>query len=233
MPIPGDRESLEIERDDQRFSFEIVELKVGRVGHARSLAPIHRAILNSRENTLLQPVAKAGHAIHRPVAQSLGCQFSRFAQADDTGNVLRPGAALTLVRAAKEERLDPRSPSNIQDARALRRVHLVSRDAQQIAADGLDVDIDLAGRLHRVGMEPDVGLLRDAADLFTGWITPVSLFAIITLISLVFGRSARRTSSGSTRPSRDTGRNVTSTPRSRSRSAACSTAWCSIDEVIT
>ena len=45
-------------------------------------------------------------------------------------------------------------------------MHLVSGDGEQIAADALDIDRDLACRLHRVGVEVDIGLGGDFADLF-------------------------------------------------------------------
>ena len=42
---------------------------------------------------------------------------------------------------------------------------LVPGDAQQIAADGLHIDRHLAHRLDGIGVEVDVGLLRDGTDL--------------------------------------------------------------------
>src|ERR1017187_2241578 len=58
----------------------------------------------------------------------------------------------------------------------------------------------------------------------TGCSTPVSLFARIMLMSLVAGRNARRTSSGSTSARPSTGKEVTTQPISSSRLLAASTA---------
>jgi hypothetical protein len=82
-------------------------------------------------------------------------------------------------------------------------------------------------------VEIDVGLGGDAADLFdeAGW-SPVSLLAIMMLMSRVLGWRARRTSPGSIRQSPPTGRKVTSMPRLCRCSAAWRTAWCSMDEVM-
>ena len=45
-------------------------------------------------------------------------------------------------------------------------MHLVAGDGKQIAADALDVDRNLSRRLHRVGVEVNIGLGGDFADLF-------------------------------------------------------------------
>ena len=37
----------------------------------------------------------------------------------------------------------------------------MSREAEEIAADGLDIDWDLGGGLDGIGVEPDVGVLGD------------------------------------------------------------------------
>ena len=42
----------------------------------------------------------------------------------------------------------------------------MSGDRKQIAADALYIDRNLARRLHRVGMEVDIGFGGDFADLF-------------------------------------------------------------------
>ena len=107
-----------------------------------------------------------------------------------------------------------------------------ARKSQQLAADGIDIDPELAHGLHRVHMETDPSFTGIRPISSTGCKTPVSLLAIITQINLVLGR-ARRTSPAATTPCPSTGRNSTSTPRSPSLSTACSTAWCSTVLVIT
>ena len=67
--------------------------------------------------------------------------------------------------AAEKERLQQRSPPDIQRADALRAMHLVARQGQQGAADFPDVQRHLAGGLHRIGVERNAGLLRNLRDL--------------------------------------------------------------------
>ena len=54
---------------------------------------------------------------------------------------------------------------DVERTRALRAVELVAGDGQQVAAEGLDVDRHLAHGLYRIGVEVDVGLAGDNADL--------------------------------------------------------------------
>jgi hypothetical protein len=65
-----------------------------------------------------------------------------------------------------------------------------------------------------------------------GWMVPTSLLACMTLMAMVSGRMARRTSSGSTMPYPSTGRYVTATPRRSRACAVLSTAWCSMLDVM-
>ena len=92
-------------------------------------------------------------------------EFRRPRQTHDAGDVLRAGAALALVAAAHQQRLERRALAQKHGAHALGRVHLVSTDGQHVAADPLHVDGDLAGALDRVDVEPDAGLGGDLADL--------------------------------------------------------------------
>ncbi len=66
-----------------------------------------------------------------------------------------------------------------------------------------------------------------------GWMVPSSLFACITEISTVSGRSAARTSSGFTTPADPTFTRVTATPSRSNCAHALSTAGCSMALVTT
>ena len=152
-----------------------------------------------------QAIAHRGHL--RPVRRdpSFAGQFGCFAETDDAGNVLRSRPARALVASAIEHGLQDGSLAHIQRAHSLRSMNLVSGNREQIAADALYVDGDLPRRLHGVRVEIDIGFGGNLADLFDGCSTPVSLLAIMMVMSWVFGRRARRTSSGSTWPRPSTG----------------------------
>src|SRR5574338_11342 len=70
-----------------------------------------------------------------------------------------------LVAAAVEQGVQQRPLANKQRARALRGVHLVAGDGEQVAPDALHVNGNLARGLHGVGVEENVGLGGDLADL--------------------------------------------------------------------
>ena len=91
-----------------------------------------------------------------------------------------------------------RTPRRIQSAPdALRSVELVRRERQQIDAERLDVDRDLAGRLHGVGVEQRAARLGDARQLARrAGSVPISLLACITDTSAVSSVRAARSASG-------------------------------------
>ena len=78
-----------------------------------------------------------------------------------------------------------------QRADALRSVELVRRDRQQVHAERLDVDRDLAGGLHGVGVKQRAARSRAiAASSAIGWMVPISLLACMTDTSAVSSVSA-------------------------------------------
>jgi len=60
--------------------------------------------------------------------------------------------------------------------------------------------------LHAIDGKDDAAFFRNLADFLNGLMTPISLLAYITVIRIVVGLIALRTSSGLTRPSFWTGR---------------------------
>ena len=68
--------------------------------------------------------------------------------------------------ASEEERLKRGAAADVKGPDALRGVHFVAGDREQVAADPGHVDGKLSGGLDGVGMEVDVGLGGDAAYFF-------------------------------------------------------------------
>ena len=83
---------------------------------------------------------------------------------------------------------------------------------EEVHAQFLDIGGDLPHGLRRVRVERDACLPGDGGDPGIGSIVPTSLLACITVIRIVLGVIAFRTSSGSTIPYRSTGRTVTFAP---------------------
>ena len=88
----------------------------------------------------------------------------------DRRDVFGSGAAAAFVLPAGEDRPHPRAAPDPERAGAFRAVELVRRQRQQIDAERLDVDRDLAHRLHGVGVHEravlvcDRGQFRDRLD---------------------------------------------------------------------
>jgi hypothetical protein len=78
----------------------------------------------------------------------------------------RAGAEAALVAAAVDLRLYPhaRLAAHVERADALRPVHLVRGDRQQVGLELLHVDLYPAAALHRVAVEDDAVLLADLGD---------------------------------------------------------------------
>ena len=115
--------------------------------------------------------------------------------------------------AAERDGRQARALAHVERAHALGGVELVAAHAVEVDAQRLHVHRDLAQRLHAIHVQRHAGLARRCAR-FRRWAArfPVSLLACMMETSTVSGRSARRTSSGSTTPSAPTGRRVTATP---------------------
>src|SRR5205085_1528687 len=107
-----------------------------------------------------------------PVAQSSGtpiatstCEGSTLpavhAEPHDARHVLGAGAAPSLVLAAVLDGHHLRAAPYVEPRDPLRPVDLVARERQRIDAHRVDVDVDLAERLHGVDVEGHVGLARD------------------------------------------------------------------------
>jgi hypothetical protein len=96
-------------------------------------------------------------------------QLGGLAEADDQRHREGARAHAALVAAAVDDRVDahPRLAAHPQRADALGAVHLVRRQRRQVELHRKDVALDLAGRLHHVGVDQRLGVLglHRAGDL--------------------------------------------------------------------
>ena len=83
-------------------------------------------------------------------------------------DVLGAGALAALLCAAVDEVGQGNAPTGVQCAHALGAVELVAGEAQHVDVLLLDVDVQMADGLHRVGVEEDTGLLTHSANLGDG-----------------------------------------------------------------
>jgi hypothetical protein len=87
-------------------------------------------------------------------------QFAGDAEADDGGRVLGAGAATALLMTTTQQRTEAGIAAQVEHADALGRMQLVAGEREHVDLGGLQVDGNLADRLHRVGMEHDALLVR-------------------------------------------------------------------------
>ena len=80
------------------------------------------------------------------------------------GDVLGPAAPVPLLRPAGDERGHPHAPPQVEHADALWPVELVRRDGRGVAAEGGEVDRDLAGRLRGVDVQRHAAVPAERGD---------------------------------------------------------------------
>src|SRR5205807_1874756 len=105
-------------------------------------------------------------------AQSLRCGRKRLlrqtasrAETDDIWHVLCSRSSSSLVAGPVQAWLQLDSTPDIQDPDAFRCVELVAGDRQQIDAQLVDVNADLAHRLSGVGVQEDAAFLAQPGNL--------------------------------------------------------------------
>eukprot|EP00982_Pelagococcus_subviridis_P005219 29560-Pelagococcus_subviridis.AAC.3 len=91
---------------------------------------------------------------------------ARLSEPDDERRRERAGAQPALLAAAADERLHShaRPPPHVDGADALRAVHLVPADREQVDLHVLDVDRDLPHRLRGVRVKEHLALAAQLAD---------------------------------------------------------------------
>uniref|UniRef100_E6QM64 Uncharacterized protein n=1 Tax=mine drainage metagenome TaxID=410659 RepID=E6QM64_9ZZZZ len=164
----GDGQTLEVERDHQRFAFEVIEPEVACVGGAESGSSVDADKRNTSEKTSFEAVAEGGETWDGAVVERAHGQFGGLAESDDGGDVFCSGAATAFVAATDEEGFKRSSATDVERADALGGVHLVSADGEQVTADPGDIDGQLSGGLNGVDVEVDAVFLSDLADGLDG-----------------------------------------------------------------
>src|SRR5438445_4465043 len=154
-----------LDRHDERLALDEIEADVEVARDAALQVAVDVDLLHVPE-AVQQLVAKRADALALGRHLELG-EAKRLAHADDLMSGERSGAESPLVPAAVDLRLDahPGLPAHVLGADALRSVDLVGRHGHQIDLELLQVDLDLACRLHRVAVEDDAFRAANLADL--------------------------------------------------------------------
>ena len=140
------------------------EAQVGGAGQPLGRMTVQPHLGNPRADTLPQPVAQHGDArrlaLHVPPAD-----LHRLAEAHDPGDVLGASPPPPLVLAAVLHGDHLRALADEQSGHALGTVDLVTGERQEVDAEGVEVDRDLAEGLDGVHVKGDPALPRDLPDL--------------------------------------------------------------------
>src|SRR5260370_40748849 len=101
--------------------------------------------------------------------------FASLAEADDQRHRQGAAAQAATMTAAVEYRFQPNmriSPPNIESTHALGAINFVSGQAENIQAQRLYIDWNLAGRLSGVGVKKNLPFFADGGNLTNGLQSP-------------------------------------------------------------
>ena len=145
-----------VEQEQERLALDAGDADVRRSG---DLGRRRHGLDEARDGGLQpghQAVAQGADALdHRgPLGRG---DPQRLGHADDAGDVVRAAAAVALLAAAEEERLERHAVADDERADALRPAELVGTDGDEVSGGGDRGDVEPHGALHRVGVEHRLG----------------------------------------------------------------------------
>src|SRR5690242_13719566 len=159
----GDGESFEVERDDQGFAFEPVEVDVSGVGSTGGAAGVDAGVGDTIEDALFEAIAEGAEAVGFR-GEFFGGGGCGLAEGDPAGDVFGARAALAFVASAVLNGLKLGGLADEERADAFRSVELVAAERVKIDAGGAGVDGDFSGGLDAVGMERDFRFAGDGGN---------------------------------------------------------------------
>ena len=115
-------------------------------------------------NQLVPHGSHPGHVLVHVVAGIL----QSSSHAADTGNILRTSPLAPLLGTAFNQVLNGEALADIQGAYALGAVELVAGQAKHVDVLFLDVDVQMAHRLNRIGVEGHARFFANGADFCDG-----------------------------------------------------------------
>src|SRR5439155_1058311 len=115
-----------------------------------------------RDDDLPAPTETAAASRRRT---TLGGNAQRDSEADDAGDVLRPGATALLLPAPGLHRREARAAAHVERPDALRPIELVRVHGDQVHGDATGVEVEGADGLDRIAVELHASVTADRADL--------------------------------------------------------------------
>ena len=161
----GNGDAPPVERHQQRRAGNPLEGNVRGVGSAQGRLAKNLHTWHLLAHGALKAIAQSGLALGAVFGQPVTRHLGGLAQPYDSRQILRAGAPVMLLRPSHNQRLHRCAAAYIEDSDSLRTIQLVPGDAQHIATDARHINRHFAGRLHSVGVKPDVGLGGDPPNL--------------------------------------------------------------------
>ena len=159
----GGTDALRVEQQQKALAFNAFKAEAHIAGQAVHGIAVERAVRNIGK-TGDQAVAQRADLFGILVDVRAGF-LQRRGHAHDGGDVLRACALAALLRAALNEAREGNALPRVQKPDALRAVELVRGEGEHVDALRLDVNGNMARRLHRIGVEEHASLAADPADL--------------------------------------------------------------------
>src|SRR5712692_332376 len=160
-----DCQSLQVERNYERLAFDVIEINVGSVRHARSVLSVCTSGFDLAQFPF-EAISCGRHFLVVAAFEGGKRQFGSLAQADNPRDILGSGTARAFMASAVKHRFQQRPLADIQCADTLRRVNLVAGNCQEVAANLVHINRNLARTLNRIGVEVHVGCGSNFSDLF-------------------------------------------------------------------
>ena len=155
-----------IQQQQQAFALNALKAEVHVAGEPVDGIAVQGAVGNLREtgDKLVPQCGDLGGVFVDVIAGLL----QRSGQTHDAGNVFRTGPLAPLLCAALDDVGQGDALPGIQHAGALGTVELMAGEGQHIDVLLIDIDVEMTGGLHGVGMEQDTFFPADRADLRNG-----------------------------------------------------------------
>ena len=162
----GGADAVSVQQEQQALALDAFEAEVDIAGQPVDKVTVDGTVGNFAQ-PLNDPIPHGGNPGHIFVNVLAGVLHGGSHTAD-TGNIFGAGTLAALLSTALDDVHQGEALADIQGAHALGAVELVAGQAQHINVLFLDVDMHMAHRLHRVGVEGHAGFLADRADLRDG-----------------------------------------------------------------
>ncbi len=103
-------------------------------------------------NKMLEAITQSFDAGLGAVFQMLAREFGSFAESDDSRHVFRAAPSFVFLTTTHEQWRKTCALADIERPDALRRMHFVATEAEEIDGRCLHIEVDFSHRLHGIRM---------------------------------------------------------------------------------